>query len=139
MKVSQKNIDACTDELMAWLKHCRDCVVAGVELRLDPFYERTALLTQDVVTAVLTGIVDYIQYEITKSPTYHANRQGCVETSLRTPAFLTLPYSQQLAIVQGIDRVCQPYRATDTDELFDSRTRLLRTLRRGSASSLLDG
>lgn len=88
------------------------------ELQPDPFYERNELLTTEVVTSVLKSIEDMFLNEFKKYPGYHTNAQKVSKsTVLVPPRFLKLPYPQQLAIVQGIDRIFQQHRDTSATAL----------------------
>lgn len=115
MKVRDSDEPQCTTELITWLQFCRDEVVAGRPLKPDPWYPRSDLLTEDVVTAVLQMVEDNFTHELKVAVSYHAQQQGQPAETLRAPRFLKLPEAQRFAIVQGIDRVCQAYRMTDEE------------------------
>lgn len=106
----------CSDEVHKFLHDCWVQMEAGRPLQPNPFYERNALLTPAIVMAVIGELVNLQMDEFKKFPGYHNNAQGIDiangEILIPTP-FDKLPYPEQLAIVQGIDRIMQPYRAVD--------------------------
>ena len=113
MKVTQdkERQKQCTVETIAWLHQAWALMQAGQPLQADPWYPRTALLTPEVVKDVLGGIETLFATEFKKFPTYHLNAQKPPDgAKLVPPKFLSLPYTQQLALVQGIDRIFQAYR-----------------------------
>jgi hypothetical protein len=117
MKVTQDvtKQKECTAEVMAWLHHVWEMQGRGEVVQPDPFYERSALLTEDVVRGVLTSITNLMLDEFKKFPGYHYPAQNVKqgEVMLVPPPYLTMPYAVQFAIVQGIDRIMQPYRVED--------------------------
>jgi hypothetical protein len=105
----------CTEEVFAWLSACHHKIEARQLLQPDPFYERNAGLTPAVVKDVLEAIEQTHLFEFGKYPEYHRAAQGVsAGEHLVPPAYLLLPYGQQLAIVQGVDRIFQRYRAEDS-------------------------
>lgn len=107
---------ACSDEVHKFLHDCWVQMEAGRALQPNPFYERNSLLTPDVVNNVIAELVNLQVDEFKKYPGYHNGAQGINvdngEILIPTP-FDKLPYPEQLAVVQGIDRICQPYRAVE--------------------------
>lgn len=112
---------------MAWLTECRNALVDGTPIASDPFYPNVIL--PSVVECTLKAIDDYIWSEIIKAGTTHANWQSnrvpmaprLTAAQLRPPKFLDLPYDNQLAIVQGMHRVLDPFRATQEEIDEDDR------------------
>lgn len=101
---------ACTLEIIGWLHECFVHQEQSQPLQPNPFYERNDLLTPEVVEKVLGSIEDIFEKEIKNYPGYHNNAQGISAGEILTPpGFNKLPYSQQLAIVQGIDRIALKY------------------------------
>ncbi len=82
-------------------------------LQPDPFYPRNGVLTKEVVEGVVSAIeFDVFEFEIQKYPGYHKEHQQLEPgEKLVRPGFTELPYPQQLALVQGLDRITQCYRA----------------------------
>ena len=57
---------------------------------------------------------DLFVQELRKYPAYHRNAQGISASEvLIPPGFDKLEYGQQLAVVQGLDRIYCEYRAVD--------------------------
>lgn len=100
-----------------WLHQVWELVEAGRPLQPDPFYERNELLVPEVVENVINYVVGAMQKEFEKFPQYHNRAQG-VSTSeiLVPPDFDNLPYTQKLAIVQGIDRIMQKFKVEPSVE-----------------------
>lgn len=116
MRVRDADFQQCVDEQMLWLKECRDKMVAHEPIELDPYHARTALFTHEMVTGILESIKEKIDYELKiYGRTHHAKWQGQPYETLRTPRYLELPYEQQVAIVQGLDRIAQRYRLSDEE------------------------
>ena len=116
MKVTQDKARQaeCTVETIAWLHACWERLQRGEPLAPDPFYARNELLTEAVIADVLTGIDKLMAEEFRKYPGYHTTAQGVsASTPLVPPHFLTLPPQERFAIVQGIDRIFQGYKADD--------------------------
>lgn len=103
-----------TDEVLKWLEVCWQHRKDGREILPDPFYPRNEKLTPAVVEAVLKHIEGLMLKEFANYANYHRNAQGIGPNQhLVPPKFLGLPYAQQLAVVQGIDRIMQDYRAEE--------------------------
>lgn len=104
----------CTKRVMAWLHTVWEITErdSGDPLQADPFYARNAKLTPEVVADVLGHIEGLMQKEFDKYPGYHYPRNSVVvgEVLLVPPGFNQLPYQEQFAIVQGIDKIFQDYR-----------------------------
>lgn len=105
----------CTTEVMKWLHHVWELQGRGEVIQPDPFYERNNVLTEDIVTMVLTSITNLMHNEFVKYPGYHYPAQNVKqgEVLLVPPPYLKMPYQTQFAIVQGIDRIMQSYRAEE--------------------------
>lgn len=113
MIIPDSKREICVKETIAWMHQAWLLLQEKRELQPDPFYERNELLTPEIVTSVLTTIEDMFLNEFNKYPDYHTHAQGVsTGTVLVPPRFLKLPYPQQLAIVQGIDRIFQKFRET---------------------------
>lgn len=113
MKVTQDKArqQQCTVETIAWLHKAWELMQNGQMLQADPFYDRNELLTPEIVTNVLGGIEELFASEFKRYPAYHLNAQKPPDgAKLVPPKFLSLPYTQQLALVQGIDRIFQGFR-----------------------------
>lgn len=112
---------ACVAETFRWLHTCWEMTEHGRQLQPDPFYARAPLLTPVVVQMVIKTMEDLMQKEIEKFPNYHNTAQGINTQThhLVVPAFDALPFSEQLAIVIGIDKVFQQYRYTDEQKAED--------------------
>ena len=115
MLVDQSNIrfQECSDRVIHWLHDCwthiHDHTVE--KLQPDPFYERNAVLTPEIVEKVIADIEAIFVKELDKFMTYHRNAQGISSSQiLVTPSFDKLPYLAQRYIVQGLDRILQEYR-----------------------------
>ena len=106
---------------MAWLHRCWELINQGLPLQPDPFYTRNDVLTPEVIKQVLDGMENIFVTEIARYPGYHRTHQGIADTEyLVPPGFNELPAAQQLAVVQGIDRVFNAHRMTE-DELAAER------------------
>ena len=80
-------------------------------LQPDPFYERNAVLTPEVVASVIVAMEELFVRELKSYPSYHRNAQGISQSEyLVPPGFDKLDFSQQLAVVQGVDKIFQEYR-----------------------------
>jgi len=80
---------------------------------MDPFYPRNDLLTAEVVGGVIQNIESIFKHELERFPGYHRTAQGISASEyLIPPGFDQMPFSQQVAVVQGIDRIFQEYRDT---------------------------
>lgn len=101
----------CVVRVIAWLHTVWERGEAGEPLQPDPFYKRTPLLTPDVVANVIGSIEGIFVRELERYPGYHRNAQGISAGEYLVPPGLDkLPHEQQLAIVQGIDKIMQEYR-----------------------------
>ena len=129
MKVKFAEEQDCVAETMSWL---HDCWIhsGGAEgpqdgdvfkfssLQPNPFYERNAVLTPEVVDQVIADMEGIFATEIQKYPGYHNNAQGISTDThhLVVAGFDKLPYPQRLAIVQGVDRIFQKHRDFAAEE-----------------------
>lgn len=114
MKVKPDSGKEITPRVIAWLHYCWELGERGENLQPDPFYERNAELTPGVVKDVIGAIESLFVSELKKFPGYHQRAQGVSESEqLVPPGFDTLPSQEQLAVVQGVDRIFQEYRASD--------------------------
>lgn len=101
-------------EVISWLQQCRDILVRGGMLQPDPFYERRDLITPAIVDAVIGHIQKTYDNELKNYRTYHDTRNSIGPGQvLVAPKFASQPYEVRLAIVQGVDRIAQKYRAPD--------------------------
>jgi len=102
----------CVDKTIAWLHHVWEMTEEGRHIQADPFYARNKLLTPAVVKQVMASIEDIFKSELQRYPGYHRTAQGIsAREYLIPPGFDHLPHDEQLAVVQGIDRIFQEYRA----------------------------
>ena len=115
MLVDQNNIrfQECSDRVIHWLHDCwthiHDHTVE--KLQPNPFYERNAVLTPEIVEKVIADIEAIFVHELNKYMQYHRNAQGISSSQiLITPSFDKLPYLAKRCIVQGLDRILQEYR-----------------------------
>jgi hypothetical protein len=107
-----QRLQECVNRTIDWLHQAFELTENGRPLQPDPFYARRDLLTREVVEAVIENIESIFVTELTRYPDYHRRAQGAAKNEvLVPPAFDKLPAAQQLAIVQGIDRIFQEYRA----------------------------
>ena len=80
----------------------------------DPFWHRNELLTPEIVKAIIADMEELFISELQRYPAYHRNAQGISASEvLIPPGFNKLPYNQQLAVVQGLDKIYCEYRAVD--------------------------
>jgi hypothetical protein len=108
----------CVARTIEWLHQAWEVTDRGSPLQPDPFYERNALITPEVVQQVIDNLEGIFKNELVKFPDYHRRAQGISAGQyLVPPGFDKLPYSEQLAIVQGIDRIFQEYREVEEPEV----------------------
>lgn len=104
----------CVDRVIAWLHLVWQRTEEGEPVLPDPFYARTPLLTPDVVRNVIDSMEALFVREFKQYPSYHHTAQAISEGEhLVPPGFDRLAHEQQLAIVQGIDKIMQEYREPD--------------------------
>ena len=104
----------CVTRVIAWLHDVWSLIEEGRPVQADPFYSRNELLTPEIVGAVITDMEELFVQELKKYPAYHRGAQGISASEiLIPPGFDKLPYSQQLAVVQGLDKIYCEYRAVD--------------------------
>ena len=118
MRVAPEKQGDCTAEVIAWL-HRVYLGMEGIESHVvpDPFYERNEVLTRTVIEAVIAGIEAVYTNELQRYPGWHHSANHLtVNQVLVMPGYSSLPLDEQLALVQGIDRICQKYRATPAEE-----------------------
>lgn len=100
----------CTAAIIEWLHQVWTLSEQGQSVQPDPFYDRNALLTPEIVENVVNGVEGVFLKEIAKFPGYHRNAQGLsADEVLAPPGFDRMPYEQKLAVVQGIDRICKRF------------------------------
>lgn len=98
---------------MEWMHEVWLCMRDGLPLDPDPFYPRDL---NDYVDIVLGDMISELEYELHFSPGYHRKNQLIMaDQELVIPAYLELPFSARLAIVQGIDRIMREYEWTEAD------------------------
>lgn len=115
MKIDPVRQQECVDQTIEWLHQAWVLVTEKHDFQPDPFYPRNALLTPAIVKDVLESIEKMFLDEFAKFQSYHRNAQGVsASQKLVPPRFLLLPYPQQVAIVQGIDKIFQEYRVEDS-------------------------
>lgn len=145
MRLKLEETVKCGVEIADWLHTCWELREKGITLHPDPGYPRNDVLTRGIVTAVILAYENQLERELRQFYGYHAERNGLghfeepyerpfahvfvpdTPTKLVPTAFDTLSYPQQLAIVQGIDRICQSHRQDDaalpvstyTDGMYD--------------------
>lgn len=104
----------CALEIVAWLHAAWEMMEKGTVIQPNPFYARDSLLTPEVIDNVLASLEGIFINEFKKYPGYHNQAQGIVAgEKLVPPGFDKLPLTQKRAIVQGIDRICFKFAATD--------------------------
>lgn len=104
-----------TAEVIDWLHQAWELKEKGHALQPDPFYERNEIISENIVIASIDALEKIFINELEKYPGYHNQAQGIEKTEyLVSPGFNKLPYSQQRAIVIGIDKILQPYREKET-------------------------
>lgn len=104
-----------TAEVIEWMHHCYDLWTTGRigELRPNPFYARKDLLTPAIVESIVATLEFLMKEELSKFPDYHRAAQGMEKEDPRTLVTVgwnKMPYQAQLALVEGIDQILQPYR-----------------------------
>lgn len=110
----------CTVETIEWLHQAWELSEKGHPVQPDPFYARSEKLTPEIVHMVLKTIEDLFITEFKKYPGYHNNAQSIAKgEKLVPPGFDALPYPEQFAIVQGIDKIYQKYRPSEEHVLLD--------------------
>ncbi len=107
---------AASVEMIEWLQQVWQMMRDGRTLQADPFYPRNDKLTPEVVQDVLGWFETLFAREFKNYPSYHYRAQGvdASEYKLVPPHYDRLSASQRLAIVQGVDRIAQKYRAEET-------------------------
>jgi hypothetical protein len=111
----------CVARTIDWLHQVWDMGEKGRPLQPDPFYSRNSLLTPEVVAKVIEGIEGIFRSELIKFPAYHREAQGIAANEyLIPPGFDKMPYTEQLALVQGIDRIFREYEAEKPAEAASS-------------------
>ena len=114
LTVDPKARRECVERVIAWLHDVWSLIEEGRPVQPDPFYERNEKLTPEVVGAIIADMEFLFVEELRKYMGYHRNAQGISASEvLIPPGFDKLPYSQQLAVVQGLDRIYCEYRAVD--------------------------
>lgn len=134
MRIREEEFETCKTEIMAWETYCWKQLKNGLPIPFDPFYPRNAVLTADIVEVVIKTHEANLQYEIDNFPLSHAEWQGLIpggkitsrpnkgsdewnryKAMLAPTRWDKLPYNQQFAIVQGLDRVYDKHRMTGED------------------------
>jgi len=111
MKIKANSGSQITPKVIEWLHQCWVITESKRPLQPDPFYARNEVLTPKVVEEVIKALEGIFIYELKNSPSYHRKAQGISNTEyLIPPGFDKLPYQEQLAVVQGVDRIFQEYR-----------------------------
>ena len=104
----------CVTRVIAWLHDVWSLIEEGRPVQADPWYPRNDLLTPEVVGAVIVDMEELFVQELRKYMGYHRSAQGVSASEvLIPPGFDKLPYAQQLAVVQGLDKIYCEYRAVD--------------------------
>ena len=104
----------CVTRVIQWLHDVWSLIEEGRPVQPDPFYERNEKLTPEIVGAIITDMEFLFVEELRKYMGYHRNAQGISASEvLVPPGFDKLEYGQQLAVVQGLDRIYCEYRAVD--------------------------
>jgi len=115
MKIKSDSGPTITPKIIEWLHQCWVITESKRPLQPDPFYVRNNVLTPEIVTNVILALEEIFIYELEKFPNYHRNAQGIDKSEyLVPPGFDKLPYPEQLAIVQGVDRIFQEYREEES-------------------------
>jgi hypothetical protein len=111
MKVDSTKQAEITARTIAWLHEVWSLVEEGRPVQPDPFYSRNAVLGTEVVKAVIDDMEALFVKELEKYPGYHRNAQGISESEyLVPPGFDKMAAGEQLAVVQGIDKIFADYR-----------------------------
>ena len=106
----------CVERVIAWLHDVWSLIEEGRPVQADPFYSRNELLTPEIVKAVITDMEELFVQELKKYPAYHRGAQGISASEyLVPPGFDKLKYPEQLAVVQGIDKIFCEYRAVEVE------------------------
>ena len=104
----------CVTRVIQWLHDVWSLIEEGRPVQADPFYSRNELLTPEIVGAIITDMEFLFVEELRKYMGYHRNAQGISASEvLIPPGFDKLDYGQQLAVVQGLDKIYCEYRAVD--------------------------
>lgn len=104
----------CVKRTIEWLHTVWLLIEEGRPVQPDPFYARTSLLGPEVVKAVITDMEALFVKELEKYPGYHRQAQGISASEyLVPPGFDKLSSGEQLAVVQGIDKIFQEYRVDE--------------------------
>ena len=106
----------CTARTISWLHDVWLLIEQGRPVQPDPFWHRNELLTPEVVKAVIDDIEALFIKELEKYPAYHRQAQGISASEyLVPPGFDKLKHPEQLAVVQGIDKIFCEYRAAEVE------------------------
>lgn len=108
--VRQQAVDEVTD----WLQNIWRLMSQGRinTLRPVPAYDRRKLLPDSKIEEVAEAIEDVFAYELANYPGWHQDAQQIrPNQTLVTPGFSDLPPLQKRALVEGVDRIMQKYRA----------------------------
>lgn len=116
MKVTQvesRRIEA-VQEVTAWLQSIWRLMDQGRinTLRPVPTYDRRSLLPDEKIEEVALAIEGVFAYELENYPSWHQDAQQIKSNQhLVTPGFAGLNLLQKRALVEGVDRILQKYRA----------------------------
>jgi hypothetical protein len=117
MNVIKNSGPKITPKVIEWLHQCWIITEGKRPLQPDPFYKRNEVLEPEIVKAVIDSMEDLFVSELAKYPGYHRNAQGISSSEyLVPPGFNKLPYIEQFAIVQGIDKIFQEFRDNEPVE-----------------------
>lgn len=101
-----------TDEVIAFLQFCYECVEEGREDKIpyDPFYKspraKDGILTDDYADRLISAIEDEFVHELKRYPDYHfKNADGAVIP----PDFHRLSPNGRRAMAQGLDKLICKY------------------------------
>ena len=104
----------CVKRTIAWLHDVWSLIEEGRPVQPDPFYPRNAVLGPEVVKAVIDDMEALFVKELERYPAYHRQAQGISASEyLIPPGFDKMAAGEQLAVVQGIDRIFQEYRVEE--------------------------
>ena len=117
MRIDEKGISEIKPKLLAEMSRYVHLINDGKEseIKLQPFYERRDLITDDIISKVLHDWeYECFQFELDRYRSTHNNWQGIQpgETLIR-PKFDEMPPAAQRALVEFFDALCQPWRIDD--------------------------
>lgn len=114
MKILAEKAEQCKIETIAFLHDIWELREKGRPIQPNPFYERDSLLTKQIIDDLIANIELLFVNELKKFRGYHNNAQGIsVGEVLVPPGLDTLTDGEKRAVVQGIDKIFNQFRAPD--------------------------